>query len=226
MRSIVFSLILLLLGTMFSTVIVHAESFTWPSAGYLGYKYLTQSNHSWDIEGKYHTGLDIWSNTNGGWNNGVVNSSNAIYSAYPGKVEQIYGTPGILIKHNDNLYTKYWHVRDIQVAVNQYVDTNTILAYQTYDGTVHVHVTIASAPGSKDADNVIDPSSYFGLQLNANKPNLEAWLYEVKRLNGCGGAIVTLSNYNNTGSGLCSATSQITILPNSYLSGNQTYFIQ
>lgn len=147
---------------------VKAESFSWPSTGYLGWIYKSDSGS--------HTGVDIWSNTDGGWNNDVTGSSNGIYAAYPGDLIWI-GTDGIILQHSGNLYTNYWHLKDRQIALWSEVDEQTLMGYQNEsNGIVHVHVTVSAT--SSDSGH-INPSSYFGLQLDYSQPNSISWLHSV-----------------------------------------------
>jgi len=213
---------------------IKAESFIWPSDGYLGWRFYQDTNGGdpSGIGGTYHTGVDIWSNPDGGWNGGVQGNSNAIYSAYPGTV---FYTDylGLQIKHRDGLYTNYWHVRNRSVNTGNYVDTNTLIGYQNdyqpYSNVVHVHVTVTTAPmqrSNHDRTGASDPSSYFGVPLDVRQNNVVPWGYHVTHGNslGCGSANITI-NKNISGNVDCSATNSITILPESNLTGEQHYYI-
>jgi len=145
MRKILIIIGLLFVFNSIFIVRIKAENFTWPSDGYLGWRFYQDTNGA-DPSGigkTYHTGIDIWSNPDGGWNGGVQGNSNAIYSAYPGTV---FYTDylGLQIKHKDGLYTNYWHVKNRNVSVGNTVDTNTLLGYQDYSNTVNVHITVTT----------------------------------------------------------------------------------
>lgn len=206
---------------------VHAENFVLPSDGYLGWRYYQNTNGYEGINGTYHTGIDIWSNANGGWNSD--GGSNPIYAAYPGHVF-FRDYLGLQIKHNDNLYTNYWHVKDFRVALNNNVDTNTLLGFQDNAGVVHVHVTITTTPltgNNRDHTAPLDPSPYFGVQLDVRNPNVLPYGARVERNSGqqCNVANVIISREIN-GNFTCRATNFISIRPNSRLfGGQQRYFI-
>lgn len=180
------------------------ESFSWPTSGWIGWKYLDDNGN--------HTGIDIWSNQNGGWN--TDGSGNPVYAAYPGTL--IWeGDTGFIVKHNDNLYTDYWHLKNRQVHPSTYVDSNTLMAYQDMNVTVHLHLTVST---NNSESGKVDPSPYFGLQLNAQNPNPIGYLTNyVQAGNGCGGIIVVKSNWNVNNTLDCGASSSITINPDSIL---------
>ncbi len=200
---------------------VNAESFVWPSEGYLGWRFYSNTNNKEGIGGTYHTGVDIWSNSNGGWNNGVYGDSNPVYSAYTGQVYFV-DSLGMIIKHNNTLYTKYWHIRNRQVSVNNNVNINTVIGYQDFAETVHIHVTVASSGVGHDADYVLDPSAYFGVQLDVRKSDVVPSGYHVTR-SGCGGNNAMISNTVISGNFDCTSTDTINIQPEtSIISGNGT----
>lgn len=180
------------------------ESFTWPTNGWIGWKYLDDNGN--------HTGIDIWSNQNGGWNSD--GTGNPVYAVYPGTL--IWeGEAGFIVKHNDNLYTDYWHLKNRQVHPNAIVNSTTLMAYQDLNVTVHLHLTVST---NNSESGKVDPSPYFGLQLNASNPNPIGYLTNYVQTGvGCGGSNVIKSNWNVNGSLDCDATNSITINPNSYL---------
>lgn len=217
--------IVCILTSLFYPAYVNAEAFIWPSDGYIGWKYYTDTNGQEGINGTYHTGIDIWGQQNGDWNNGITGNSNAVYSAYQGQVIYV-DSLGLIVEHSPTLYTKYWHLRNRQVSTSSNVSTNTILGYQDFANAVHIHVTVASSSAGYDADYTLDPSSYFGAQLNVNNPNPVPWLYQVSRNTSCGGSEVTIANQNITGSSNCSATNLIKILPETNIIGEHIFYIQ
>ncbi len=216
------SLLIIFSVALLFPIVVKAETFTWPSDGYLGWRYYQNTNGQEGINGTYHTGIDIWSNADGGWNNDVVGSSNPVYPAYQGSVVYV-DSLGIIIKHSNSLYTKYWHIRNRKVSVNNSVNTISILGYQDYASAVHVHVTVASSASGGDASNTLDPSDYFGVELDVRKSNVAPWGYHVTH--GCGGSEVTISNQDISNLN-CSANNSIKIYPNVKIYPNSRFFIQ
>ncbi|MEO6728529.1 MAG: M23 family metallopeptidase [Candidatus Dojkabacteria bacterium] len=213
---------------------IKAESFVWPTDGYVGWRFYDDTN-GFDtsgfkvlIDGTYHymhTGVDIWSTSDGGWNNDVVNSSNPVYSAYQGTV---YYTDylGIQVKHSNTLYTNYWHLRNVAVSSNDTVSTSTILGYQDDgNGIVHVHLTVTTAAmegSNHDNTGAIDPTPYFGTELDVRQTGtVISWGTFVKH-GPCGLDNVVIQQ-NMTGDFTCTATNSIIILPTSILTGTQIY---
>jgi len=195
-------IIIVLTILQLSKVNVHAVSFIWPSTGYIGYRY----------NGNSHNGVDVWSQSDGGWNGDVEGVSNAVYSAYLGDV--VYkDSSGYIIKHNDTLYSNYWHIRNKQVSVGDTVNTNTIIGYQDIaNNVVHLHLTVSA---TSSGSGHVDPSPYFGMQLNMSEPDPIASGTYVERPNACGLNNVVLQGQNyGSGSSLdCSATNSVRILP-------------
>ncbi len=214
-------LLILAMFIIISPVMVKAENFTWPSTGYLGdWRYKSDNR----IAGG-HTGVDIWSTPSGDWIDNISGKSSAIYAAYTGKVVW-EGSIGFVVYHSDSLYTNYWHIKDRKVSTNSLVDTNTLLGYQDYDVKVHLHITVSSS--GSDAGNV-DPSPYFGLQLNVNNPNVEPAGKYVARAS-CGSPNVLIQGNIITAPYICQASSSIVIQPettiNSSGSNEAKFFIQ
>lgn len=194
------------------TTVSAVESFSWPSSGYIGWIY--KSN------GSSHTGVDIWSNSDGGWNNDVVGQSNPVYPAYSGNIVFVGGVApkqGVIINHSPNLFSNYWHLINIPVSFGQYTNTGTLLGHQDNDVTVHVHVTVSS---TNQENGHIDPSTYFSSQLNATLPNaLPTGTYVEAGAGGCGGSDVVKSNWISSGPVNCAASNSITIYPESTVNG-------
>lgn len=193
---------------LLSNKMIYAKDFVWPTTGYIGYRY-------YDNNGA-HNGIDIWSQEDGGWNGDVEGESNPVYAVYSGTL--IYeDTNGFIVKHEDALYSNYWHLRNKQLQVTNpptSVTTNTLLAYQDIaNEVVHLHLTISTT--SSDSGHT-DPSSYFDMQLNMNNANPVAWGTYIERPNTCGSANVILQGqtYGNGESLNCSATNSLRILPN------------
>lgn len=204
--------------TIFASRVSATESFRWPSDGYIGWKYLTPQGN-----GTYHNGIDIWSNQDGGWNNDVEGSSNGIYAVYTGQVIYIddIGDKGLIVKHNNNLYTDYWHVKDRAVNLWQNVDSDTLMGRQLLDVAVHVHLTVSTVAGDSGH---IDPTPYFGVQLKDGQPGVVGWMYEVSRGDNCGGMnVVLLGKTISSGQNFyCSGVSSVRILPDFYaLNGSE-----
>ncbi|MEO6728798.1 MAG: M23 family metallopeptidase [Candidatus Dojkabacteria bacterium] len=208
---------------------IHLNAYSWPSDGYVGYRFgdtISYSSPHTDANGTYypnfHNGIDIWSTQNGGWINGQVNNSNPIYAVTNGTVNWIGGS-GLIIKNDDGLYSNYWHVKNLAVSTSTRVDSNTLLGYQNYDVAVHVHITISTT--ASDSGHV-DSTPYFntnGYELDVRKQNaMPAGTY-VSRESSCAGSNIILSNLNigNGNSYNCSASQTISLLPNStFLSGS------
>lgn len=219
---------------------LHAESFAWPSSGYIGwlYAYNTQT-----AEGT-HTGIDIWSNTNGQWNNNnQIGNGNPVYSAYGGTVVYKGDNPstgdGYIIYHSQGLYTAYWHVANKQkvlgnsVAINEYIGNQTASnpngLGSASANAVHLHFTVLSS-GRDSYSNSKDPSNYLGRQLKYGQTGAPGWLntYVNAGVSGlCNGQSVIIQNQNISGSLSCAAGQSITILPyTSIVGGNIRFYIQ
>lgn len=195
--------------------IVLTQTLVWPTSGWIGYRYRNPTTY---CGGNCHTGIDIWSNQNGGWNNGVTGSSNPIYPAASGTI--IWeDNHGFYISHGNNLYTIYYHIKDRTVGVNSVVDTTTLLGYQDIDVAVHLHLTVATGPSDS---NHTDPSPYFGLQLNTTKPNPVGYLsHHVEHNNSvCSGTDITKINWNASGHLICTASNSIRVLPESTINSS------
>ena len=167
------------LGTDFTLA-----DFTWPSTGYIGWLF---SNS--------HSGIDVWTKKNDCTNAGNARG-NPVYPAYAGRVVLVLPDPrgvkqAVVIYHPEiNLYTRYFHMADeytgesfVNVVVNQEVNTSTRLGFQGnrrwYTNAnesicVHLHFTMSINSSSTGA---IDPSPYYGIQLNAEAPNSVGWMY-------------------------------------------------
>lgn len=189
---------------IFPLKVCATESFSWPTTGWVGWRYLDNNGN--------HTGIDIWSNQDGGWNSD--GSSNPVYAVYPGTL--IWeGDIGFIVKHNDNLYTNYWHLKNRQVHPTSSVDSTTLMAYQDMNVTVHLHLTVST---SNSESGKVDPSPYFGLELNMQNSNVIGYLTNhVQSGNGCGGSNIVKSNWNISGPMDCGASNSITITPSSIL---------
>lgn len=220
MKKILLTLLLILFVII--PVKLKAESFTWPSDGYLGWRFYDDTNQA-DQSGfpvniggvihYMHTGIDIWSNADGLWNGHIDGNSNPVYAVYPGTV--FYRDyQGIQIKHSNTLYTNYWHIKNITVNVNDVVDANTLVGYQDMAATVHVHLTVTTAPmqgSNHDNTGAFDPTSYFGVNLDVRN-NAVNYGTQVKR-NSCGGSSVSIANQNISGNFDCAASISITVNP-------------
>jgi len=169
--------------------------FQWPTDGYVGYIYRRPVSYA-----AYHNGIDIWTNRGGSGNQG--SKGNAVYPPYSGRVSWVYTDPdgvqqGVRVEHGSvdgtKLWTHYWHMADEYTGqsyieaglLGQQVDTNRLLGYQGNrrwnrwgDIIVHLHLTLAN--GSADS-NDIDPSPYFGTELNWNDPEHIGWHHYVER---------------------------------------------
>lgn len=199
---------------------ISAESFTWPTSGYIGWRYYTDTAGQEGIDGTYHTGIDIWGREDGSWNDSN-GGSNSVYATYNGQVIYV-DSLGLIVKHSDSLYTKYWHVKDITVGASNNVDSNTLLGYQDMaGGAVHLHLTIASSAVGSDANSTLDPSPYFGIQLDIRQPDVVPWGYKVEhqnRVNMCDGISTLVINSSKVNFN-CSVNQQILLINGSKISG-------
>lgn len=223
----------LILGAFFFLLLtpnlVEAQEFKWPTDGFIGWKYYTETNRPEGIEGKYHTGIDIWGREDGGWNDNNEGSSNGVYSVSQGQI--IWAEPnesGIIIKHNDNLYTKYWHLINHEVVVGDSVDSSSLLGYQGRAGNVvHLHLTVASSSIGYDRDSTLDPSAYFGVQLDERGIDPVPWMFKVTRLdvlNQCKDrSFMVVNTYNKDY--ICGVKDIIYVTPNARIVGESKLYI-
>lgn len=219
-------IIALIFFTIFLKQNVSAETFAWPSAGYIGWLYAVDTGTSEGI----HTGIDIWNNQTGTWTNNEDGNSNAIYAAYGGTIVFKGDNPssgdGYIIYHNSNLYTAYWHIINKQKNLNDSVNMNDYLGNQANLVAVHVHFAVLKS-GSDNYANSLDPSSYLGRQLKSGESGAPGWLDTyVSTGSSCGGANVIIQNQTLGGATNCFASVSITILPETTITGTQTFRIQ
>lgn len=161
--------------------------FQMPADGYIGYL--------WDDSfrpGHRHSGLDIF----GGYESGVT-PIYAAYDGYLTRLADWKSTviiriPSDPLNPGTQIWTYYTHMADkngnsiIADAFppdthEVFVEAGTLLGYMgNYSGTpgsptgVHLHLSIVKDDGSghflneADINNTLDPSPYFGMELNAN----------------------------------------------------------
>lgn len=162
--------------------------FIIPTEGFIGLLWR-------DTAGPYsasrrHTGLDIFS--------GKLAGAAPIYSVYDGYLTRLDDWQStVVIKHDDPLqagrtiWTYYTHMANkdgetIYIApefpqgtYNKFVAQGTLLGYQgnynpPFPIGVHLHISIVTSENNGSfkneaiIDNTLDPSPYFGLDLNAN----------------------------------------------------------
>lgn len=133
---------------------------------------------------------------------------------------------GYVIYHNSSLYTAYWHIINKQKNLNDQVSMNDYLGNQANAAnTVHLHFAVLSA-GSDKFSNSLDPTNYLGRQLKYGQSGAPGWLDTyVSSANSCGGTNVIIQNQTLSGTGSCSASNSITILPETTITGSQTFQI-
>ena len=175
------------------------SAFVWPTTGYIGWIY-NQGGHN---------GVDIWTSTN--CNENSTSQGNPVYAAASGTLDYRYKIPGgvydgVRIDYGTvngvHIWSHYWHLGSLNPQTGEQtsfvvgsvgnVDAQTVVGYQgnlMRDGNeggiqttcVHLHVTIAN--GSADSDD-IDPSPYFGENLNWNDSNHVEWHHYVEHPSG------------------------------------------
>lgn len=220
---IIFSVVVVMLSVSSR---IYASAFKWPSAGYLGWTYTYPNGTDFG-----HNGIDIWGNTDGVWADGSspFDGDGPSWEVYPTANGQVvyssstsYGG-GVGIKHSDNLYTFYWHLKNITVSNGENVVDNKVLGLMNYlpgdvYRVVHVHLTVTNANGDSYQ---IDPSPYFDRNLDhdTNGYNV-AWLESVTRDTNttsndiiCNRYVVQVINKELFGNIDCKATDEITFLP-------------
>lgn len=226
------SLLIILLIALFSPSVISAAPYVWPSEGYVGYRFGDTTNYvsphtnsDGSVNNYFHNGIDVWSNTDGGWNGGQTNSSNPIYSVTTGTVAWVGGS-GLIISNSDGKYSNYWHVRNLQVSAGSSVNSSTLLGYQDMAVAVHVHITISTT--ASDTGH-IDPTSYFetnGYNLAVYGNNVMPWGTYVTRsgsTSGCSGTNMILSNVSiSSGSSFnCGVSQQITVNNSVFMAGSE-----
>lgn len=165
--------------------------FQMPTDGFIGYV--------WDDSfrpGHRHQGLDIF----GGYDPGIT-PIYAAYDGYLTRLSDWKSTVIIRIPNDplnpgQQIWTYYTHMADqdgnstitddFRPNTNEvFVKAGTLLGYQgNYSGTpgqptgVHLHISVVKDDGygkflnELDIENTLDPSPYFGFELNANnEPN-------------------------------------------------------
>ena len=162
--------------------------FAWPTSGYIGYL--------WDDSfrpGHRHSGLDIF----GGEEPGLTPIV-AAYDGYLTRLDDWKSTVIIRIPQDPlnpqrQIWNYYTHMADVNGnpfvseefppgTYEVFVKAGTVLGYQgNYSGTpgnptgVHLHFSIVKDDGQgnflneTDINNTLDPSPYFGIQLNAKE---------------------------------------------------------
>jgi len=161
--------------------------FVLPSSGMIGF--------IWDDSfrpGHRHSGIDIFSGKGVG-----EEPVYAAYDGYLTRLDDwkssvIIRIPSDPLNPEAQIWTYYTHLADSSGhslitdefppgTVDAFVSTGTLLGYQgNYSGTpgsptgIHLHFSIVKDDGSGrflnelDIENTLDPSPYFGLELNAN----------------------------------------------------------
>ncbi len=160
--------------------------FAFPSAGFIGYLWRDtfQANHP-------HTGIDLFAGTAPN-----VTPVYAVYDGYLTRLADWKSTVIIRIPSDPlhpgaQIWTYYTHMADVQGnstvssdfpqgTSEVFVKAGTLLGYQgNYSGTpgsptgVHLHFSIVKSDASGSftneslIQNTLDPSPYFGLDLNA-----------------------------------------------------------
>ncbi len=221
-------LVLFTFGILNVTPIL-ASPYMWPSDGFVGYRFgdtttyiSPHTNPDGSLNNHFHNGIDIWSNANGGWNDGHSQSSNPVYAVSSGVVIWI-GGGGLIIRNSDEKYSNYWHVRNLQVSIGQSVNTSTVLGYQDNDVVVHVHVTLSTT--ASDAGH-IDPTPYFetnGYSLHVGNSNLMPWGTRIQRdTDSCevDEAVLTNLNIPNGATFNCGSDIVTTIRNSTFMHGS------
>lgn len=233
---IIFSI---LICSLYPQLRVKAEPvFSWPSNGYLGWTYTYPNGTT-----NGHNGIDIWGNTSGAWGNGISpnqgdGSSWDIFPVSDGQIKYSSTTVaggGISIKHSDNLYSFYWHVKGIQVNNDDWVTRDSLLGQMNYHPSdsskiVHVHLTIADSNFDSSA---IDPSPYFDQNLDYGSEGYSIeWMKPVTRVVNsanniiCGAFVVQIINKTITDSIDCKAQNEIILSPETRIfSGSSRFYI-
>lgn len=207
---------------------IHANSFQWPSSGWIGYLYGNPTSY---CSGNCHTGIDIWSNQSGEWNNGnQIGAGNPVYSVKEGTIVFRGDNPntgdGYIIYHGPALYTAYWHIGNKQKASGSSVSKGEYIGNQTafypdsagsaFNNPVHMHFAILNS-GSDNIQNAINPTSYMGIQLKYGEIGVPGWLNTYVTAGSCNGSNQVQSNWNATGPLNCNPTGTFTIMPESHL---------
>lgn len=174
--------------------------FQMPTGGYIGFVWGDSFR-----PGHRHQGLDIFGGAEGG-----LAPVYAAYAGYLRRLADWKSTviiriPSDPLEPGRQIWTYYTHMADEQGAESfiaaefppgtseVYVEAGTLRGYQgNYSGTpgnptgVHLHFSIVKDDGSGgylnelDKDNTLDPSPYFGMNLNAQAGAAEIPLCELE----------------------------------------------
>ncbi len=160
--------------------------FQMPTTGFIGYLWGDSFQ-----PGHIHQGIDIFAGTDAG-----VAPVYAAYSGYLTRLPEWKSTVIIRIPNDPlqpgrQIWTYYTHLADVEGSsyivdafppgtYDIFIEAGTLLGYQgNYSGTagnptgVHLHFSIVRDDGSGsflnelEIANTVDPSAYFGLNLNA-----------------------------------------------------------
>ncbi len=160
--------------------------FQMPTTGFIGYLW----GDSFRL-GHTHQGIDIFAGTEAG-----VTPIYAAYAGYLTRLPEWKSTvivriPDDPLQPGRQIWTYYTHIADQQGnsfidaqfppgTYEVFIEAGTLLGYQgNYSGTpgnptgIHLHFSIVKDDGSGsflnelEIDNTIDPSAYFGMNLNA-----------------------------------------------------------
>jgi hypothetical protein len=162
--------------------------FIFPTNGMAGYLWddVFQAGHR-------HQGIDIFAGTNAGVTDVVAAYAGYLTRLPDWKSSLIVRIPDDPLQPGRQIWVYYTHMADrngnsfISLAfppgtTEQYIQAGTVLGQQgNYSGDpnnpvgVHLHISVVRDDGSGhfknelDIDNTYDPSTYFGLRLNARE---------------------------------------------------------